>query len=222
MRLGLHGFLELAIGADLDGGALGQKRVGDLREVVHVRTEDWPAVHGRSGGCCVRRPAPDLPPTKTAVAIRYELRELADRVQNHRVDSRLRVDREIAAALGRQTFALAQALDVAKPLGMTRGENEQRVVAQLRRPDSIEGTDDRLFLSLRGAAGHEHEPPRRDPEEAQNPFASAAGGCRGIECVELEAAGHGDTTRIGAELAQPARRLLALHAEAIDVAEDSP
>ena len=45
---------------------------------------------------------------------------------------------------------------------------------------------------------------------------------RRIERVELQAAGHGDARRVGAELDQPARRLLALHAEAIDVAEHAP
>src|SRR5262245_55268680 len=35
-----HRLLELAIGPDLNRGAVGEKRIGDLRKVVHMRAED--------------------------------------------------------------------------------------------------------------------------------------------------------------------------------------
>ena len=42
---------------------------------------------------------------------------------------------------------------------------------------------------------------------------------RQLERVELQAAGHGHARRVRAEILQPMRRLLALHAEAIDVGQ---
>ena len=151
-----------------------------------------------------------------------ELRQLADGVEDHRVDARLGVDRQIAAPFRGQALALAQPLDVAESLRMPRGKNQQRVGPGLRRPHAIECADDRLFLALRGAAR------RRTPAVPATCGRIAARArvrarCGGrIERVELEAAGHGDAARVGAELAEAARRLFTLHAEAIDVAEHPP
>ena len=49
----------------------------------------------------------------------------------------------------------------------------------------------------------------------------AVGG-RDLERIELQAAGHRHARGIGAEIDQPARRFLALHAEPIDVGEHAP
>jgi hypothetical protein len=45
---------------------------------------------------------------------------------------------------------------------------------------------------------------------------------RRIERIELEAPGHRDARRVGAELHDPPRRFFALHAEPVDVGEDAP
>ena len=117
----------------LHGRAVGEKRVGDLREVLHVRAED--------DRLAVDRRLEDVVPAgrHEAAADEHrrgdliELRELADRVEDHRVDARLGVDRQLAAPHRRQPLLPAQALDLGEPLRMPRGENQQRVAARLRR-----------------------------------------------------------------------------------------
>ena len=113
------------------GRAVGEERVGDLREVLHVRTEhDRLAVHrrledvvaaGRHEAAADEHRRRDL----------IELRELADRVEDHGVGARLGVDRQLAAADRRQPFALTEALDFGEPLRMPRREDQQRVAARL-------------------------------------------------------------------------------------------
>ena len=65
---------------------------------------------------------------------------------------------------------------------------------------------------------------RRDAEEPQHALARLAvrRGGRHLERIELQAAGDRHARGIGAEIDQPARRFLALHAEAIDVGEHAP
>ena len=64
---------------------------------------------------------------------------------------------------------------------------------------------------------------RREGEEPQHTAARTAvpGDRRLFERIELEAAGDGHARGIGAEVDEPARRFLALHAEPIDVREDA-
>ena len=66
-------------------------------------------------------------------------------------------------------------------------------------------------------------PRRRHAEEPQHaPGAAAGRDRRRLERLELQAAGHGDARRIGADVDDAPRRLVALHAEAIDVGEHAP
>jgi hypothetical protein len=82
--------------------------------------------------------------------------------------------------------------------------------------------NDRRFLAARGAAGDEDQPRRRHPEVSQHRV-NRDGVRRGsIERVELQAPGDGDACRVGAKVDQPALRLLALDAEALDVGEHTP
>jgi hypothetical protein len=92
---------------------------------------------------------------------------------------------------------------------------------RLRGLDFREGAQDGGFFAAHRAAGDEHRAVRREPEETQDPFTRLAvrRGRSHFERVELQAAGDGDARRIGAEIDQAVRRLLALHAEAIDVGE---
>ena len=79
----------------------------------------------------------------------------------------------------------------------------------------------RAFLAAHRAARDDDLPRRRHAEEPQHPLARLAvrGRGRQLQRIELQAAGHRDARRIGAEIDQPPRRFLALHAEAIDVGE---
>ena len=79
------------------------------------------------------------------------------------------------------------------------------------------------------ARGDDHGPVAAHPEIAEHAVAAAVGGGRDaghVQRVELQAAGHDHLVGIGADLDDPARRLLALHAEAVDVrqhaAEERP
>ena len=79
----------------------------------------------------------------------------------------------------------------------------------------------RRLLAAHRAAGDDHRAVRRHAEEPQHALARLAvrRRRRQLERIELQAAGDRDARRIGAEIDQPPRRLLALHAEAIDVGE---
>ena len=80
------------------------------------------------------------------------------------------------------------------------------------------------LLAAHRAAGHEHHPVRRQAEEAEHalPRLAVRDDGRHLERIELQAAGDGDLRLVGAELDDPPRRLVALHAEAIDVGEHAP
>ena len=114
----------------------------------------------------------------------------------------------------------ADALDLVKPLGVARRDDEQRVDAG--GAHAIERANHRLFFTLQRAARDDDGPVRWNAEEAQHALASAAWRRRRFQRIELQAAGHRDACGIGAELDEPARRFFPLHAEAIDVREHAP
>ena len=219
-----HRFVQLALAAHLHGRAVGEERLGDLGEVLHVRTEDDRLPEERRLEDVVSAGRHEAAADEHRRGDLIELRQLADRVEHDRIGARLGVDRQRRAADGGEPFMTAQPLDFAEALRMPRRQDEQRVAA--RRAHAAERADDRLFLPLERAAGHEHRPVRRDAEEAEHAVAPASRAERRrghrIERVELQAAGDGDARRIGAELDEPPPRLLALHAERVDVGEHAP
>ena len=99
---------------------------------------------------------------------------------------------------------------------------------RLRVLDPLERLQDGRFLAPHGAARDDDGPARRHPEEPEQPLArlavrgAGAGRRRRLERIELQAARHGDVRRIRAEVDQPPDRLLALHAEAIDIGQHAP
>ena len=103
-----------------------------------------------------------------------ELRQLADRVEDHRVGARLGVDRQLAAAHRGQPFALAQPLDFGEPLRMPRGEDQQRVAARRVVRTRLNARITGFLFALRRAARDEHQAVRRDAEEAQHALAAAS------------------------------------------------
>src|SRR5262249_28066745 len=73
------------------------------------------------------------------------------------------------------------------------------------------------------AAGDDDGSTRREAKEAEDALARlpVPARRRKLERVELQAAGDADARGVGAELDDPARRLLGLHAEPIHVGEDA-
>jgi len=85
------------------------------------------------------------------------------------------------------------------------------------------GLERRLVLAAQRAGGDHHRPAGLDPEVAQHAVAAlpVRADARPIQRIELQAAGDDDPGRIGPERDDPPGRLLALHAEAVDVVEDA-
>ena len=104
---------------------------------------------------------------------------------------------------------------------MARRDDQQRV--RPARLDAAEGLERRLVLAAQRAGGNHHRAARRQPEVAQHAIAALAvrADAGPVQRIELEAAGDDDAGGIGAERDDPPGRLLALHAEALDVVEDA-
>ena len=151
-----------------------------------------------------------------------ELRELADGVEDHDVDARLGVDGELGAAGDAPARLLRQPLDLVEAFGLARRDDQQRVAPG--RADPLERLEDRLLFAFQGRGGDHDRPIRRDPEVAQHPVAAAIGHRRpGISSESnFSEPVTDDAVAIGADLDDPPRRLLALHAEAIDVRQHAP
>src|SRR5947207_6874572 len=214
-----HGLFELGLRTNLDRRAVREKCFGNLTEVLQVRVEDdrCPIACGFEDVMAAGRQQASADEHDGCQLI--ELRQLADRVEHDRVGARLRVDRELRPPERHESFRAAEAFDLVEPFGMAGGDDQQRVGT--RGPDTIERANDRLLFAFRRTARDDHRTARRDPEEPEHALAAAARRWRRFERIELQTAGDGDPRRIGAELDQPARRLVALYAETIDVAEDS-
>ena len=87
----------------------------------------------------------------------------------------------------------------------------------------MEGLERRLVLAPQRAGGNHHRAARRQAEVAQHaiPALAVRADAGPVQRIELEAAGDDDTRGIGAERDDPPGRLLALHAEPLDVVEDA-
>ena len=108
--------VELTRVVHLDGGAVGQERLGDLGEVLHVRAEDDRLAVERRLEDVVSAGRHEAAADEDRRRDLIELRQLADRVEDHRVGARLGVDRQLAAANRGQPFRLAEPLDFVEPL----------------------------------------------------------------------------------------------------------
>src|SRR5262245_57042568 len=212
--------LELAWRAHLDGRVLREKAFRNLGEVVHVRPEDDRTSMNSRLEDVVAAQRHEAPADEDRGRDLIQLRKLTDRVKNHRVDLRLTVDWEIAATRCREAFALAEAFSFAEPLGMARGEDQQRIASCRRHAKPVERANHGVLFAFRRASRDEHRTPGRHAEESKHTLATAAWRGRRIERIEFQAAGHGDTSRVGAKPREAARHLLALHAELVDIGED--
>ena len=190
-------------------------------EVLHVRAERRSACRSAPArGCCGRRPArgcrrrtPPWRSDRAAPARRWCRAPPRRRAARRR--SAARVRRTVASPSCRHRRSTS-----AKRSGWRAAMIEQRVLPARRRAQPVERADHRLLLAAQRAAGDEHRPVRatmRKKRSTRSGPRPAYG--RRSERVELEAAGDDDPRRVGAERRQPPRRLLALHAEAVDVGE---
>ena len=151
-----------------------------------------------------------------------ELRQLANRVEHDDVGARLGVDGQLGSRRTATALAPRDVLDLGEPVRADAARRSAAPTASRslirRNARSTGSSSPRIVLPATIT--------RRSwatPEEAQHaiarrgPAASVGGGQRGR--VELQAAGDGHPRRLGADLHDATRRLVALHAEAIDVGE---
>ena len=146
--------------------------------------------------------------------------------------SRITTSTRGSASIGRsrapRTFRSPPARPAARPRRSARGGAAPAPAARSTAASSCSRRNarstSRLF-ALHRAAGDEHRPRRRNAEVAQHAIArrapaSAVDGSSSESNFRLPVT----TTRagIGAELDEAARRLFALHAEAVDVGEHAP
>jgi hypothetical protein len=91
------------------------------------------------------------------------------------------------------------------------------------RLDAAERLERRLVLAPQRAGGNDDRASGRHAKIAQHaiPALAVRADAGPVQRIELEAAGDDDPGRIGAERDDPPGRLLALHAEALDVVEDA-
>ena len=108
---------------------LAQKRLGDLREVLHVRAEDDRLAEHRRLEDVVAAVIDEAAADEHDGRHLIELRQLADRVEHDDVGARLGVDRQLGAARGDEAGVAREALDLAEPLGLARREDRQRAAA---------------------------------------------------------------------------------------------
>ena len=112
--------MQLALAMHLNRSAIGDERVRDLAEVLHVRTkDDRLAVNGRLEDVVSTR-RNEAAADENGGGDLIELRQLANRVEDHRIRLRLRIDRQLAAADRGESLVPAQSLDFCEPLGVTR------------------------------------------------------------------------------------------------------
>src|SRR5207244_2534177 len=112
----------IAIRGDLNGGAVGEKFLGDLLEILHVRSEDDRfAEHRRLENvvsALVYQAAADEDGGRQLV----DLRELADGVEHDDVGAWFRVYRQLGSPRGDQTGVACEPLHFAEALRLARRE----------------------------------------------------------------------------------------------------
>ena len=118
-----HRLLELALGLHLDGRVVGQERVGDLLEVLHVRAEHDRLAEDRRLEDVVAAVIDEAAADEDRGRQLIELRQLADRVEHDDVGARLGVDRQLGSPHGGEAGVARQPLDLAEPLGLPRRQD---------------------------------------------------------------------------------------------------
>ena len=165
--------VELAVGPHLNRGAVGEKRLGDLLEVLHVRPEDHRLAEDRRLEDVVPAVIGEAAADEHRRRHLIELRQLADRVEHHDVGARLGVDRQLRSPRRDEPGLAREPLDFGEPLRMTRRENQQRMQASiaLTRSNAFRtaASSPRIVLPATMTVAV-----RRDPEEAQHPLARLA------------------------------------------------
>jgi hypothetical protein len=129
------------------------------------------------------------------------------------IHAQLAAPRDVPAGLPRQP------LDLVELRRLARRDDQQRL--RHRRADALEGFEDRAFLSLPRAGGNHDGAIGSDAEIAKDAVSPAVAGRRSgeLERVELEGPGDADALAVGADVDDAPGGLVALHAEAIDVAQ---
>src|SRR5262245_14687462 len=149
-----HRLVELASRSNLDGGAIGEKCLRNLTEVLHVRTED----HRLS----IQSGLEDVVTASRNKASANEddgrnlvkLCELTDRVQYDGICARLGINRQLAPADHSEPLVPAQPLHFVKAFGVPCRDDEQRVDS--RGPNAVEGANHRLLFAFQRAARDDH------------------------------------------------------------------
>ena len=116
---------ELALGLHLHGGAVGEERVGDLLEVLHVRAEDDRLAEDRRLEDVVAAVIDEAAADEHGGGELIELRQLADRVEDDDVGARLGVDRQLGSPRRDEPGVARQPLDFAEALGLARRQDER-------------------------------------------------------------------------------------------------
>ena len=151
------------------------------------------------------------------------------RVEDHDLLPRLGIDAQLAAPGDRVARGAREPLGFVEPLRLARRDHEQRV--RHRRADPEEGFEHRILFALERARGDDHRAIGAHAEVAEHAVAAAIGRAESavgravrvgeLERVELQRAGDRHALARGAEVDDAARRLVALHAEPIDVLQDA-
>ena len=135
-----HRLFEIAIGLHLHGRVVGEERVGDLPEILHVGTEDDRlAEHGRLENivaAVVHEAAAD----EDGGGELIELRQLADRVEHDDVGARLDVDGQLAAAARRKPLVAGEPLDLGESIRLAGRDNRERARRIVDPPCYLEQT----------------------------------------------------------------------------------
>ena len=199
-----------------------QEHLGDLGEVGHRRTEHHrPPVHRRLEDVVAagrHQAAADKGHRRQLI----DLRQLADGVEHDDVGARIGVDGQLGPPRGGKALPARDVHHLGEPVGVPRRQDQQRL--RLRGLDTAERLQHGPFFPAHRAAGDHDRPARRQAEETQDPLARPAvrRRRRHVDGVELQAAGDGDSRRVGAHQPDAPRALVALHAERVHVRQHVP
>ena len=105
---------------DLNGSVLGDERLGDLLEVVHVRAEDDRLAEHRRLQDIVPAGVNQAAPDEDGGGDLIHLRQLADRVEHDDVRAGLGVYRQIRALRGDERLVARELRDFREPFGVSR------------------------------------------------------------------------------------------------------
>ena len=139
--------VELALGLHLDRRVVGEERVGDLLEVLHVRAEDDRLAEDRRLEDVVAAVIHEAAADEHGRRHLVELRQLADRVEHDDVGARLGVDRQLASAATVTKPASRASRSTSPNRSGWRGASTSSALG-MRRLDARERAEDRRLLAL--------------------------------------------------------------------------